>query len=439
METKSNNFCSVNKKWFIVLLAVLVVVNVYCYGAFCASERKCVVEKGDYVVIAGDSITERMKYSSYMETYLLACEPEFDIRVTQLGWGGETAGRFRKRMDNDLMPLGADVVTLSYGMNDGRYRKYKKWVGDEYIKPLDDIVSAIVSRGGKVVVGSPGPVDSYTWDKRGKNTKAAVYNESLTKLAGFAKEVADKNGQIYAPINEVMNDVMVKAKARYGQEHHVAGADGVHPAENGHLAMAYTFLKAMGFDGEIGTITVEWGKGAKGTEGHEVVGVNSGNIEVISKRYPFCFHGPADGQWGTVSVLEFLPFQEDLNRFKLVVNGLPGAKAKVKWGDNSKEFSREELAKGINLAAEFLKHPLCGAFERVREKVGEKQQFERFMIKQVITHMPSILEQFEDDKEIAGIIDKMRDKMLSREIELQKEVRSLVVCIKHVIEIEVLE
>jgi len=219
----------------------------------------------------------------------------------------------------------------------------------------------------------------------------------------------------------------------------VAGADGVHPAENGHLAMAYTFLKAMGFDGEIGTITVEWGKGAKGTEGHEVVGFNGGDIEVVSKRYPFCFQGPADGQWGTVSVLEVLPFQKDLNRFKLVVKGLPSAKAKVKWGDDSKEFSREELANGINLAAEFLKHPLCDAFERVREKVGEKQKFERLMIKQVITHIPSILAQFEDDKEMAGITDKMRDKMMSREKELQKEVRALVVGVKHVIEIEVLE
>jgi lysophospholipase L1-like esterase len=438
METKSNNFCDVKKKWFIVLTAMLVVVGGLCGGVL-ASERGCIVEKGDYVVIAGDSITEQMMYSSYMETYLLACKPELDVRVTQLGWGGETAGGFRRRMDNDLMPLGADVVTLCYGMNDGRYRKYEKWVGDEYIKPLDDIVAAIVGRGGKVVVGSPGPVDSYTWDKRGGNTTAVVYNESLTKLAGFAKEVADKNGQIYAPINEVMNDVMVKAKARYGQEYHVAGADGVHPAENGHLAMAYTFLKAMGFDGEIGTITVDWGKGAKGTEGHEVVGVNGGDIEVVSKRYPFCFFGPADGQWGTVSVLEVLPFQKDLNRFKLVVKGLPGAKAKVKWGEDGKEFSREELANGINLAAEFLKNPLCDAFKRVQEKVGEKQKYERFMIKQVITHIPSILAQFEDDKEMAGITDKMRDKLLSREKELQKEVRALVVGVKHVIEIEVLE
>lgn len=438
MVTKSDIDCGVKKKKCIVLLAVLVVLY-GCCGGVCASERGCVVEKGDYVVIVGDSITEQMLYSSYMETYLLVCEPGLDVRVTQLGWGGETAGGFRKRMDNDLKPLGADVVTLSYGMNDGRYRKYEKWVGDEYFKPLDDIVAAIVGRGGKVVVGSPGPVDSYAWDKRGGSTKAVVYNESLTKLAGFAKEVAGKNGQIYAPINEVMNDVMVKAKARYGEQHHVAGADGVHPAENGHLAMAYTFLKAMGFDGEIGTITVDWGKGAKGSEGHKVVGVNGGDIEVVSKRYPFCFFGPANGQWGTVSVLEFLPFQNDLNRFKLVVNGLPGAKAKVKWGDDSKEFSREELANGINLAAEFLKHPLCDAFKRVQEKVVEKQKFERVMIKQAITHIPSVLAQFEDDKEIVGITDKMRDKMVSREIELQKEVRALVVGVKHVIEIEVLE
>ena len=41
--------------------------------------------------------------------------------------------------------------------------------------------------------------------------------------------------------------------ARY----HVAGADGVHPAANGHLIIAYAFLKALGCDGNIGTIKVD--------------------------------------------------------------------------------------------------------------------------------------------------------------------------------------
>ena len=52
-----------------------------------------------------------------------------------------------------------------------------------------------------------------------------------------------------------MEDVMTKAKAKYGKQYALAGeADGVHPDENGHLVMAYAFLKALGCDGDIGTI-----------------------------------------------------------------------------------------------------------------------------------------------------------------------------------------
>jgi large subunit ribosomal protein L20 len=47
------------------------------------------------------------------------------------------------------------------------------------------------------------------------------------------------------------------AKAKLGKEYHVCGGDGFHPAPNGHIVMAYAFLKAMGLDGQIGTITLD--------------------------------------------------------------------------------------------------------------------------------------------------------------------------------------
>ncbi len=42
-----------------------------------------------------------------------------------------------------------------------------------------------------------------------------------------------------------MIDAMAKAKLKYGKEYNVAGGDGVHPNRNGHLVMAYAFLKAL--------------------------------------------------------------------------------------------------------------------------------------------------------------------------------------------------
>ena len=62
---------------------------------------------------------------------------------------------------------------------------------------------------------------------------------------------------------------MGKAKAKYGDSYPVAGGDGIHPGANGHLVMAYAFLKGLGVDGNIGTITVDLGtKKATGSDGH---------------------------------------------------------------------------------------------------------------------------------------------------------------------------
>ena len=42
----------------------------------------------------------------------------------------------------------------------------------------------------------------------------------------------------------------------------------------------------------------------------------------------------------------------------LVVKGLSAAKTKVTWGDVTREYTADQLAKGVNLAADFCKTPL---------------------------------------------------------------------------------
>ena len=63
------------------------------------------LKPNDYVAVIGDSITEQRLYSMFIEDYLLMCQPAADLRVTQFGWGGETAPGFAGRMDNDMLPF----------------------------------------------------------------------------------------------------------------------------------------------------------------------------------------------------------------------------------------------------------------------------------------------------------------------------------------------
>lgn len=354
-----------------------------------ASESKPVLKNGARLAIVGDSITEQKQYSKFIETYLLACMPHLDVQCLQFGWGGETAPGFANRMENDLVPWKPDVVTTCYGMNDGRYRKYEDKIGKAYEDGMRRIINRMKNAGATMVVGSPGVVDSQTWAKNDPD-RDKVYNENLDQLRKIAQRLATENEFRFADVFGAMMDSMVKSKAVLGNAYHVGGGDGVHPAANGHLVMAFAFLKGLGLDGNLGTVTLDWKSGtASAAGGHKVLKAAKGTLSLESSRYPFCFSGGEKDPNGTRSILPYSSFNQDLNRLTLVVKGLPKTGAKVKWGDSTKSFSGPQLAAGINLAAEFLENPLVDSFNQVMKAVATKQRFETHMIKGQITKFRS--------------------------------------------------
>ncbi|HUU89699.1 MAG TPA: SGNH/GDSL hydrolase family protein [Phycisphaerae bacterium] len=370
-------FTSLRPSSRLVRLAALLLVPALLATSIPAF-AKGIIEKGDRVVIVGDSITEQKQYSKFIEDYLTMCVPQLDLWVFQLGWSDETAGGFVGRMDQDLFPFKPDVITTCYGMNDGGYRAYEERIGEEYLAQMRQIIKAAREAGATIVVGSPGVVDTKTW--RGP---ADVYNDNLAHLRDIARDLAASADMPFANVHDAMMDVMTKAKAAYGENYHVGGDDGVHPAPNGHLVMAYAFLKAMGFDGDLGTITVNMAGPATATGGHKVLSSAGGTVELESTRYPFCFFGDDTSPDSTRSVLPFVAFNEDLNRLTLIVKGLAGGKATVAWGPGapgSKSFTAEQLAQGINLAAEFLDNPFCAAFQKVDGEIAAKQKYETWLI-----------------------------------------------------------
>lgn len=360
------------------------------------------LREGDHVAIIGDSITEQKLYSVFIEDYLLLCKPAALLRTTQFGWSGETSWGFAGRMGNDMVPFGATVATTCFGMNDGGYAPQNPDKAKKYHDAQADIVRQLKAAGVRfVVVGSPGAVDTATFKR--PNTTAAEYNKTLADERDIAKAVAAEQGVGFADVLGPMLDVMAKAKAKYGDAYPVAGGDGIHPAENGHLVMAYAFLKGLGCDGDIGTITVDFaGNKAEATDGHKILSAKDGAVEVESTRYPFCF-APGDPAKpnSTRGVLEFLPFNEDLNRFKLVVKGASGEKVKVTWGEASKEFPAADLAKGINLAAEFLDNPFAGAFKKADEAVRRQQAYETPLVKQWVHSQWDFGRRVPEEKETA--------------------------------------
>lgn len=359
----------------------------WCCGAAACWSAETGLKPGDLVAVVGDSITEQKLYSVFIEDYLLMCQP-VRVRVVQFGWGGETSWGFADRIKNDMLRFKPTVVTTCFGMNDGQYAPMYPGKAARYRENQQKIVERCQRAGVRlIVVGSPGCVDTDRFGYMGADPN--MYNGVLAQERDLARQVAKAAGVAFADVHTPMIDVMRKAKAKYGKSYHVGGADGIHPDSNGQLVMAYAFLKALGCSGDIGTLTVDLAADtAEATAGHKVVSCKQAALELVSTRYPFCFYGEPSNPAATRGVVDFLPFNQDLNRLVLLARGGKSDRYRVTWGNSAKEFSADQLANGINLAAEFLDNPFSQPFRNVEAKIRAKQNFETPLVKGLIHTIP---------------------------------------------------
>ena len=413
-----------------LMTALLIVLTAFLPAA-AADDPK--LKAGDYVAVIGDSITEQRLYSLYIEDYLLMCRPAAGLRITQFGWGGETAPGFAGRMANDCLRFKPTVATTCFGMNDGGYSPMDAAKGKRYKTGQKAIVRQLKEAGVRtIVVGSPGVVDADTFRK--DPAAAEMYNKTLAALRDLAREVAQEDGVAFANVFDPMMEAMTKGKAKYGKAYHVGGGDGVHPDANGHLVMAYAFLKGLGCDGDIGTVTVDLAAGkAEVTDGHKVLSCQGGAVEVESSRYPFCFYGDPSRTGSTRGTIEFIPFNEELNRFRLVVKNAGAEKVKVTWGEASKEFPAADLAKGINLAAEFPDNPFGEPFRAVERKIAQKQGMEVELVKSLVHNLPAYARRVPEEKDA---LDRIAGALVKQDAEARDACAAAVVPVKHAIRIE---
>ncbi len=399
-----------------------------CFALARAAAAEAVMKAGDYVAIVGDSITEQRLYSLFMEEYLLMCQPVPRLQATQFGWSGETSWGFAARMANDMLRFQPTVATTCFGMNDGGYSP----MTPEKIKRYRDGQTAIVQGFKKagirtIVVGSPGCVDADAF--RNDPNAAIMYNTTLTEERDIAREVAQSEGVLFADVITPMIATMTKAKVKYGKGYHLAGADGIHPDQNGQLVMAYAFLKALGCDGDLGRIAVDLAAGkAEAAGGHKVLSCEGGTVELESARYPFCFFGDPAKPGSTRGVIEFFPFNEDLNRLTLVVEGVPPSGADVSWGKDTRHFTAEQLKQGINLAAEFLDNPFLEPFQKVEAQIRKQQEFETLLVKNLIHSTPEYKRMIPDE---SAALDKIVDSGIRRDKSLIAESSTAVAPVRH--------
>jgi lysophospholipase L1-like esterase len=425
-----------------MLTGLLVSMILAAFTAVGAAEKN--LPPNAHLAIVGDSITQQTKYSVYMEAYLLMCAGRKDILVAQYGWGGERANGFAARAENDLEYFKPTVVTLCYGMNDGAYTFYTEKIGSTYEKNMRDIIEKLKKLGvADIIVGSPGAVDTLYYKRLrssqdpGEKTPAEIYNDNLKHLRNIDEKLAKEFKLTFADVHTPLIEAMAKAKAKLGDKYDVCGRDGVHPNSNGHLIMAYAFLKALGCEGNIGEVTIDMKGKASASDGHKVLSGKDGKVEIESEKYPFCFDTSTTDSRSNRSILPFfLAFNKELNRFILKVSNLNADKAKVVWGKESKEFTKAQLEQGINLAAEFVKTPFDSNFNKVQGAISQKQRYETQFIKGLVSNFRALNKKDpKTDPELIELTDKLKKKIFEGQKKKEDEVKKLIVPVKYKIEV----
>jgi hypothetical protein len=132
--------------------------------------------------------------------------------------------------------------------------------------------------------------------------------------------------------------------------------------------------------------------------------------------------------------VKYLPFNEDLNRYTLVVHGLQTPKARVTWGNQSREIDAADLEKGINLAATFMsENPFSEQFAKVQAAAFAKQTQEVYFVKEFMGMSEQLKKAVPAE---AGSVDEVLKAGSDKIAAVSASVADLVIPIRHTLKIE---
>lgn len=306
-----------------------------------------ILKPNDRIVFLGDSITEQQLYTNQVETYLATRFPELRLTFLNAGWGGDTAPGGVQRLDRDVLALKPTVVTICYGMNDGRYTPPTDEIRTTFVTGMKELVSRLKAAGVRIVLLTPGMVDENV----APHLAVANYNRGgLRILADEVLKLATEEQLPVADLHKLMNEVYDRARAA---DPKFAMSDGVHPDPAGHLVMAYGVLQVLGVPPRRQALAIDLEKRTCLDES----GLPAGRL----RRNPYGFsldlqveHLPFFVEPAARKVLPYLPFQETYNELKLSVRGLNAKRGYFRSETlRSASVPREEFEAGVNLFSQW--------------------------------------------------------------------------------------
>ncbi len=334
-------------------------------GAAAPAQSIAPFKDGDRVVFLGNSITDGGHYHSYVWLYYMTRFPYMNLRFFNAGIGGETAGDMLGRLDGDVFAKRPTVLAVTFGMNDTGYFEYNGDNGEAFGQARYEECRANYGRMEQRLEGLDSVrvilLGSSPYDETARiegNEPLHGKNDVLRRVSAFQRESAASHGWEYLDYNAPLTELTQRRQAD-DPAFTLTGGDRIHPDNDGHMVMAYLFLKAQGFAGkEVADMRIDAARCEVVKQGNCRIDNlrrkgRDLSFDYLAESLPYPMDTVAHG-WGMTraqaKAAELVPFVEEMNREMLTVTGLKGDYSVLIDGEEIGTWSAAELAAGVNLA-----------------------------------------------------------------------------------------
>jgi lysophospholipase L1-like esterase len=347
---------------------------------------------GDRVAFLGNSITDGGHYHSYIWLYYMLHFPNARITCFNVGVGGDNIKQMSDRFEYEVLTKKPTVMTLTWGMNDTGYFEWYKpdalAIGQKAIDTAEDRYAVMDKKLKQhpefkkiFILGSP-------YDETTKSNKNRLYphkSEAFAKLIDFQAQTAKQNGWGVVDFDHPMlaiNKHMQETDSLFS----LTPNDRVHPDNDGHMVMAYLFLKTQGLanlpvaDFSVNAKSKKVAKAVNCTISNVVGSDDDLSFNYLANSLPYPLDTISRG-WGNhmkqADAAKYIPFNKEFNQELLTVKGLKEGNYKlVMDGQEVGQWSAHDLGEGINLAEQ----PYTPEYQQaiaIREMNEERWDIER--------------------------------------------------------------
>ncbi len=249
-----------------VVALALLAAALTATAAHAQPAAKLTIEKGNRVVLVGNTFAERAREFGYIETLFQVRWPDLGLTFRNLGYSADEVN-FQPRPLNfgdthqHLAAVKADVILLCFGMNES----FKGAAGlKDFTHGLEELIRSYSSKkyNGKsaprLVLISPIAHENLG----GELPDPAAHNESLKLYTEAMRKVAAKNS---LPFADLFTPTLALMKDGSGDR---LTFNGIHLTPYGYWAVAQFLMDGLGMPGEpwsmLGAVSSDNGKPGPG-------------------------------------------------------------------------------------------------------------------------------------------------------------------------------